>query len=332
MAFIFYRKTGWVLIDKRERVWMKLGKISKAEAKAVLLRYETDRNYLRLDLPLAAHRITLRRLCDAYIEDIRGAKGAYTVDREEKLLEHFCRQAFGEKTFGDALINELTGRDLEKYLAAKGYKAYSAHNVAKALRGAYKFAVERRYLSHNPILDARLPKVEKLPPRAADPKAVEKILAELSGAAKQFYLILAYSGMRPGEAVALQVRDVTKEGLIIRSNKTKTFRVVPIHPRLRLTLGLLKKGRGPHDYLFPNGSGGHVLSFKKSFREAAKRAKVKGTFPYALRHFFATQVLKNTGDLRAVQTLLGHSRSTTTERYAHSLGETLKKAVRSLGK
>lgn len=71
-------------------------------------------------------------------------------------------------------------------------------------------------------------------------------------------------------------------------------------------------------------------TFKKSFREAAKRAKVKGVFPYALRHFFATQVLKNTGDLRAVQTLLGHSRSTTTERYAHSLGDTLKKAVHSL--
>ena len=324
MAYLSLRKNGtYILRDKTAGRWIRLGKISASEAKQIHRRYERDQTYLRLDLNQPDSDMTIRGLCDLYLEDIKPVKGAYTYTCEKYLLDHLC------ETFGERLVSSLSAHDVEAYLRKKKYKAYSAHNVAKSLRGAFKLGCLRKIVNVNPIESVRLPKIEKLPPRAADPKAVEKVLKQLSGIAKQYYLILAYSGMRPGECVALQVRDVTSEGIMVRSNKTKTFRVVPIHPKIKFTLALLKKGKAPGDYLFP-GKGGHVQSFKKSFREAAARAKVKGVSPYSLRHTFATQVLKNTGDLRAVQTLLGHSRSTMTERYAHSLGDALKKAVRSI--
>ena len=71
---------------------------------------------------------------------------------------------------------------------------------------------------------------------------------------------------------------------------------------------------------------------KMGLRRAISAAKLngKGISPYAFRHTFATQVLAKTSNLRAVQTLLGHSRSTMTERYAHVLNEQLREAIDTL--
>jgi len=323
MAYIFKRKTGWVLIDKSQKRWVKLGQISSSQAKQILRRYETEATYLRLDIPIADELLTMQELCDLYVDDLkRSPKGAYTVDREEKLLKHFC------KTFGERKVYTIGAEDLERYLKEKGYKAYSAHNVIKSLRGAFKLGCLRKIVERNIALEVRLPKIEKLPPRAPDPKLVEKVLSKMTGRIRAFYEILRFTGMRPGEAIQLQARDVTPEAILVRAPKTKDFRAVPIHPKLKKFLRPLTSGISGEDYLFPGIPGEHQKSMKMGLRRAQKGMKVKIS-AYSLRHFFATEVLRNS-NLRAVQTLLGHSRSTTTERYAHALGEDLKKAVRSL--
>lgn len=306
---------------------MKLGTISASEAKQILKRYERDENYLRLDLAPKKSELTVRELCALYLQDITSIKEDSTVKTETWILNYFC------KTYGDLKIHELTAEEVERHFKKKRYKAYSAYNIAKSLRGAYKLGCLRKFIDVNPIIKIRLPKLDKIIPRYSDRKTIDLVLNKMPVRIRSYYEILRYAGVRPGEALRLQARDVVKNALIIRATKTKNFRAVPIHPKLRPFLKTLLQDKDPEDFLFPGKNGGHQKSMKMGIRRAIvalgkEKIKVKLS-PNMFRHTFATQVLRKS-NLRAVQTLLGHARSTTTERYAHALADDLQKAVFSL--
>ncbi len=331
MAYLHKQKRDgvWFLIDKSKKPsWIKLGKISHAEAKQVLKKYEMESTYLRLDLPLPPSKISFKELSEEYLADIKGIKAPYTVDREKHFLDHFC------KTFGQRMIHELTARLIEDYLVAKFYKPRSWRNIVLCLRAVYKLAIDRKYLPENPMLKIRLPKIGKSLPRFVDPEILDRVIDHMNGPIKIYYMILRYTGMRPGEALSLQVKNIRevayrdrktkkeKKKLMFqfKASKTSTDRVIPIHPNLISMVKELTKNKKPENYLFPNKNGeGHQKSMKMGLRRAIDRSGVQGISMYTFRHSVATDMLAKTGDLRAVQTILGHSRSTTTEIYAHAL-------------
>lgn len=329
---------------------LKLGNVSKTEARIVLNRFQQDSTYLKLDLPLPSSEITLKELCQEYLESIKGLKNPYTIDREAQMLTSFCNQSkdpnknseaqifFKDisdqkiKTVGDLKIHMLDPQAVEKFIYLKKYKANTARILIINLRAIYKYAVNRKYLPSNPMLEVRTPKLEKLPPRYVDPLIVEQVIKSMSGHVRDYFLILKYTGMRPSEALRLQVLDINSQSITIRYSKTKRFRVIPIHDHLKTVLKRLCKGKSKNEYLFPSSTGtGHQKSMKKGLELALKRSGVdENITPYSFRHTFATELLRKTSNLRVVQTVLGHSTSTQTERYAHALPDSLITAVNSL--
>ena len=303
----------YVLIDKSINKWITLGKITHHEAKVVLRRYEVESTYLRLDLPLPPSKIDFKELVEEYLKHISNYKAHSTVSHEKEALNLIM------KDFGDITIDKVTEEVANHAVNKPKFKPNTAHYRAKVLRNCLKYAVEKKYLSRNVVDKLKLPSLEQLPPKAADPEVIEKIFKHLRGAPLTFYTLLYYTGLRPGEAIKLTSKDIDLKNkvIMVRSTKTKRFRSIPIHDKL---LKCLKQ----FEFISLRG-------MNTALRRACKDAKIDPPIsPYVFRHTFATQVLAKTANLRAVQTLLGHSRSTMTERYAHVLDEQLKEAVGKL--
>lgn len=307
------------------------------------MRYETESTYLRLNLPLPPTQITFKELCDEYIASIKGRK-AETTERTEK---YYLLQL--QKTFGDRFIGSITKEEWEAHLYGAGYKPWTFHRMIGTLREVYKLAIDRKYLPRSVIGEIKRPKIGKSIPRFVDPKLLDLVIAEMKGPIRVYYSILRYTGMRPGEALMLRVGDIreitykAKDGklaarpvFLFKAPKTGTERVIPIHPNLSVLVFELIKEKKPSDYLFPaKDPAQHQKSMQMGLRRvvAQREAKIKeeakkkraqspsfkGISMYTFRHSVATDMLAKTGDLRAVQTVLGHAKSSTTEIYAHAL-------------
>lgn len=313
MAYLHKRKTGvYVLIDKSINKWITLGKIAHHEAKTVLRRYETDNTYLKLDLPVPPCKIPFKELCEEYLEHAGSYKAASTVAHEKEALNLIARD------FGEITIDKVTVQTASAAINKTKFKPNTAHYRAKVLRNCLKYACEKKYINKNVVDEIKLPPLTQLPPKAVDPEIIEKIFKHLRGAPLAYYTILYYTGLRPGEAIKLTKKDIDFKNKVIMVNSTKTgrFRSIPIHEKALKHLKDL-------NFISLRGM---VTALKRACRDA----KVDQISPYVYRHTFATQVLAKTANLRAVQTLLGHSRSTMTERYAHVLDDQLRDAVGKL--
>ena len=135
-------------------------------------------------------------------------------------------------------------------------------------------------------------------------------------------LMLCYgSGLRISEAVSLKAGHIDSERMLIHVEKGKGAkdRYTVLSTQMLNLLRRYWKARRPADYLFPGvDAGTHVTAgaVQQVCREACRLAGIeKRVTPHTLRHSFATHLLENGTDTRAIQVLLGHSRIDTTARY-----------------
>jgi len=168
-------------------------------------------------------------------------------------------------------------------------------------------------------------------PQVLSQKEIKRILTMASSQKAKVMLSLAYGcGMRAGEVVRLKVGDIDSAQKIIRivQAKGRKDRNVMLPSGI---LGLLRdwwKERptgqdkdvpAPERVLFPGYRGKHLSTRQLSrlFLETAKEAGItKPVTLHTLRHSFATHLLERGVDIRVIQALLGHSKLTTTARYA----------------
>jgi integrase/recombinase XerC len=327
MAFLHYRKAyqSWYLVDKAftPPKWIKLGQIKQGEARKVLARYETETTYLKLDMSHDSE-VTVRELVDRYLEDQSRAntKQPYTLRIEKFYLDKFS------ETFGKQPARTLTTEEVQAWFKKQKYKPNTIRLYCVALRGAFKLAVDKKFLSKNIILEIRRPRLERLPPKHVDPKLLKRIFKTMTEEERSPYLLLYYTGMRPSEVLRLQAKDIDlkQESIVVRKSKTKAYRILPIHPEIMNPLKrLLKKKKTSDPVLTP-------ISFRNGLRRALKTLKLpeNSVTQYQFRHTFATEVLEKTGDIRLVQQLLGHASIQTTTIYATALDKRLKEAVGKL--
>ncbi|MCV6586391.1 MAG: tyrosine recombinase [Marinibacterium sp.] len=248
--------------------------------------------------------------------------------------------------------------DIEAYLIGLSDAGMSTATRARRLSAAkqlYRFAFDEGWRADNPVIQIRGPGRDKRLPKTLTTDEVDRLLeaARDTGRSRDDRLrntclmeLLYATGMRVSELVSLPVAAARGDPrmLLVRGKGDKE-RMVPLSPSARDALAAwltrrdaaedtdrIARGTPPSRFLFPSrGKSGHLTRqrFFLLIKELAVTAGLSPdtVTPHTLRHAFATHLLANGADLRAIQTLLGHADVSTTEIYTHVLDTRLSALV-----
>jgi integrase/recombinase XerD len=247
--------------------------------------------------------------------------------------------------------------DVEDYLVhcdAQGLAKSTRARRLSAIKQVYRFCFEEGFRGDNPAVQINGPGRDKRLPKTLSTQEVDQLLdaAAAHGRSPEererntcLMQLLYATGMRVSELVTLPLSSAKGDPrmLLIRGKGGKE-RMVPLSPPARAALRAWLKtreaiednaranGKPASPHLFPSrGKSGHLT--RHAFYVLIKELAVEGgvspskVTPHTLRHAFATHLLANGADLRAIQTFLGHADVSTTEIYTHVLEERLKALV-----
>ncbi|WP_395664599.1 site-specific tyrosine recombinase XerD [Methylocella sp.] len=300
-----------------------------------------------------------KSLIDAFLDMAAAERGAAknTLDAYARDLDDYARHlARSEKTPLDA-ASENVSAFLER-LEAQGLKTSSAARKLSAVRQLHRFLVADGLRADNPCAIVDGPRRGRALPKILSVAEVDRLLgaaeadapddARPGEALRRLRLaclteLLYATGLRVSELVALP-KSVARgrEPLIAVRGKGGRERLAPISTRARekirayrAALERLRPSAAAGPFLFPADSeSGHLTrqAFARELKSAAAAAGLPAAkvSPHVLRHAFASHLLQNGADLRAVQELLGHADIATTQIYTHVLDERMKAMVRDL--
>lgn len=147
--------------------------------------------------------------------------------------------------------------------------------------------------------------------------------------------LMLEAGLRVGEVVALKPDhlDMTTCQLLVREGKGAKDRALWVSDDLRDLIGEWLPRRPESEWLFPTRTGGKVLTryMRAMVKRTARKARIgeaERVSPHTLRHTFATDLYRRTGNLRLVQKALGHASIQTTQLYTHLVDGELEEAMR----
>lgn len=150
--------------------------------------------------------------------------------------------------------------------------------------------------------------------------------------------VMLEAGLRSGEVVALRPGhlDMLTCRLNVREGKGAKDRVLWFSDDLRDLIGRWLERRPASPWLFPTRDGGqldtrYMRTMVKRYAVKAGVSEAERISPHVLRHTFATELLRETKNIRLVQKALGHSDVSTTMIYTHVFDEELEKALRGFG-
>jgi integrase/recombinase XerD len=283
-----------------------------------------------------------RRVLDRYLESLAVERGLSrnTVDAYRNDLSRLG-EALGKKGGPDCLT--AAAADLSAHLRdlqRQGLSPRSSARALSAIRGFYDHLVASGERADNPAVNLLPPKLWKPLPKVLSEEEVERLLAAPDvatplGLRDRAMLELLYAtGLRVSELVGLTLPQLRLDvGFLIAFGKGNKERVVPVGEQAEHWVGRYLRdvrpdlARGRHLTVFVNKNGarlsrvGFWMLIKKHGLKAAIRAEIS---PHVLRHSFATHLLEHGADLRAVQTMLGHSDIATTQIYTHIHQQRLK--------
>ena len=229
-----------------------------------------------------------------------------------------------------------------KFLYSRKLKPRSASRAFAAVRGFHRFLILEKAVVQNPTATIEQPRWWKPLPNVLTVEEVDKLLAAPDqatpkGARDRAMLEVLYAtGLRVSELIGLKLNNVNLElGFVRCTGKGDKERIVPIGVSAADAIAAYiptRKVRKPTDYLFLNNRGSRLtrMGFWKILHAYGIQANLrKKLTPHVLRHSFATHLLEHGADLRAVQTMLGHSSISTTEIYTHVMRERLKEIYKS---
>jgi integrase/recombinase XerD len=231
------------------------------------------------------------------------------------------------------------------YEVAKNLNPRSQARIISGLRSFFDYLVFEEYRNTNPTDLLETPKIgTKLPDTLSQGEIDALIdaidLSHPQGERNRTIFEIIYScGLRVSEAITIKNSDLFfEEGFIRVLGKGKKERYVPIHESAQRYITMYQKSirshifpqKGFEDTLFLNRRG-KGLSRQMIFmilKDLAIKIDLKKKIsPHTLRHSFATHLLQNGADLRAIQQMLGHESITTTEVYVHVDKSYLKQVV-----
>ena len=233
-----------------------------------------------------------------------------------------------------------TIRGYLSYLHENKYKSKSISRMISSMRSFFKYLKVENIITNNPMTLISNPKLEKKLPKYLTINEIEKILSvpdmnDKVGIRDAFILELLYvTGIRVSELVNIKLNDIeSSENRIKIFGKGNKERYVLYGSRCS---NLLKKYlsvrnsflKFPSEYLLLSKTGRKINT--REIRNIINRIKTKAGIsisisPHTFRHTFATHMLNEGADIRAVQELLGHENLSTTTIYTHLTNEKLRR-------
>jgi len=280
-------------------------------------------HYLRIERGLSKNSI------DSYSNDIK------------RLIKYLDKNSinFKPQNISNEVIQEFI------YDASKEISARSQARLISGLRNFFDYLIFEEYRENNPTDLLESPKIGRKLPDTLSEKDIDKIIAQIDlskpeGERNRAMFETLYScGLRVSEMIGLKISDLFfDEGFIRVLGKGDKQRFVPINGYTIKLINTYKElirskinvQKGFEDTLFLNRRGKQLsrnmvfMILKGLVKKAGIEKKVS---PHTLRHSFATHLLENGADLRAIQQMLGHESITTTEIYMHLDKSHLKNVV-----
>ena len=224
--------------------------------------------------------------------------------------------------------------DVQKYmeeLNGEGRKAASVSRRLATLRSFYGFLLKKKLIKAIPTNKINMPKIEKKAPMVLTSDEVEILLSQpksndLKGIRDKAMLEFAYAtGMKVSEIINLDLKDVNLVDSYVVCNEGYSKRVVPLGRISKEALVEYLDNSRPYllktedeKPLFVNIMGNRLTrqGFWKIIKQYQEQAHIdKEITPHVLRHSFATHLLQNGADMRALQTMLGHTDIASTQVY-----------------
>ena len=236
---------------------------------------------------------------------------------------------------------QITLEEFRAWLAwrhEQGYSPFSTGRALSTLRGFFGFLAKNNLAENTAISILRNPKQPRLLPRPLETRDITDILDSMAKDQDRkiplwirlrdvaFFTLLWGCGLRISEALSLNQSDMIpgkrQDQPLVISGKGGKQRLIPVLPiilhKIDAYLDACPHDAGPDGPLFFGLRGQRLQAAiaQKRLRHLRYRLRLpeKAT-PHALRHGFATQLLANGADLRAIQELLGHASLSTTQRY-----------------
>ena len=263
-----------------------------------------------------------------------------TVEAYRRDLEQFTAWLASQ----DLGLGQVERSTLRAYLGARrdaGLSPRSAARALSSLRGFFRGLVRDGVLSEDPTAGLRSPALWRTVPHVLSGEDVEALLAApdtstvLGLRDRAMVETLYATGMRVSELVGISLDRVRLDpGFVRVLGKGRKERLVPLGNRaiewieryLEEARPELDRDRRPEVFL--NARGGRLTrqGFWKILRGHGLAAGIRSQLsPHVVRHSFATHLVENGADLRAVQMMLGHASLTTTEIYTHVARERLRR-------
>jgi integrase/recombinase XerC len=265
-----------------------------------------------------------------YLHTERGlslrTRKAYQRDLS-RLAEEMQRQNIEDPT----RVSEHTIRGLIARLHRQGQGSRSLQRLLSAVRSFYRWLMKEGFASHNPAASVRAPKADRKLPETLDADAVTRLLdiaddSPLAIRDKAIMELFYSSGLRLSELAGIKWAQIDfASGLITVVGKGNKTRMVPVGSYAAAALEKWRKVRGtfaglevPQVFVSKLGNPISTRTIQVRIRYWAQRQGLpQKVYPHLLRHSFASHLLESSGDLRAVQELLGHADISTTQIYTH---------------
>lgn len=242
------------------------------------------------------------------------------------LLEAYVENATPLDALKPAHIRQLIGK-----LHSRGLGSKSIARMLSSWRGFFDYLVKQHGFSSNPCIGMRAPKSAKSLPQALSADQAVKLVDvkedDLLSLRDHAILELFYSsGLRLAELVGLNFNTLDlSNGTISVTGKGNKTRIVPVgsHAVNAIKSWLTTRAtiaKADENALFITKQGNRITPRAIQYRLkewAIKQGINSDLHPHMLRHSFATHILQSSGDLRAVQEMLGHANISTTQVYTH---------------
>lgn len=282
------------------------------------------KTFLKLEKGMSENTIS------AYIHDVM-------------LLEVFLHEQEEQVSLKNALIEDL--RAFVIYIHKIGLGTYSQNRIISGIRSFYNYLILEKEVENNPAELLELPRLGFKLPVVLSVQEIESIidsidLSEPFGERNKAIIEMLYGcGLRVSELINLKLSHLfLNEGFIRVTGKGDKERLIPVGDAAKKQLLIYIREVRIHyspvkeaeDIIFINRSGKKLsrqMVFIMIKKQCEKAGIKKNVSPHTFRHSFATHLVQNGADLRAVQELLGHVSITTTELYTHLDTRDLQNAI-----